>query len=284
MPSARELRRRTDAGAHQHRRRMDRAGGENDLLGREGLGARCGVCTRAPVTLRPSKSQRLDLALREDAQIGPPPHLVGEIGQRGGDALPAAIVLRRREIAVDEGAVLVLEIGQIRALERLRHRARVAAPFLAPHALHRQRPALAVQCAAAEIGVVLELAEIGQHVAASPSLGAERRPFVVIVGRAAVGGLVVDARAAAHDLALVVEHGRRRLRIIPPQRLRVGEQLHPFVRGIERRLREHLLDVGGHCARRRVRPRLDEQHLRSPERAESRLASTLPADPPPTMM
>src|SRR5690242_18167268 len=123
------MRRRADAGAHQHRRRMYRAGGEDYFFRPESLHAAWRLPMRADRAAA-FEDQRQDMALRRDAQIGPRTDLVGEIADRGRDAATVAVVLRRGEIAVDESAVLIFEIRQIGFFERLGDAPRVAAPLL----------------------------------------------------------------------------------------------------------------------------------------------------------
>ena len=58
-----------------------------------------------------------------------------------------------------------------------------------------------------EIGVVLELLEVGQGRIPRPSLGAERAPLVVVAGRPPVGDHRVDRRPAAEHASLLIAPG-----------------------------------------------------------------------------
>jgi len=121
----------------------------------------CGISTVAPTARAAVEQQLAHVALRQDAEIGAPPRRRVEIGHRRRDAVGGRIVLRRREIAIDEGAVLIVEIAEAGLFERARRGLREAAPLGALHALDRERAALAVELVG-EIVVVLELAKYGK--------------------------------------------------------------------------------------------------------------------------
>src|SRR5688572_19384204 len=55
-----------------------------------------------------------------------------------------------------------------------------------------------------EIDVALELPEVRKHRVPGPTLGAERTPLVVIVGRTAIGNHRIDGRAAAQNPSLLI--------------------------------------------------------------------------------
>ena len=146
--------------------------------------------------------------------------------------------------------------------------------------LDRHRPGLPVQWLVI-IGVALQLLEIGQHVRPAPAMRADRCPFVIVVGRAAVGADAVDRRSAAQHPRLLVEPWLGGL---------VGAAV--AARGLQRPPQPFLLEVGAPGIRRgQLRGMLAGVTSRPASHSSTRVAgsslsrdaSTQPAEPPPMM-
>ena len=139
-------------------------------------------------------------------------------------------------------------------------------------------PSAAVHVAA-EIQVVLELAVIRQHVVPAPAGRSVRLPFGVVVGRAAIRHHAHHRGAAAHDAALG-ETDQRRIVLAaanaPSGRARNRRRCNRTWRRYRARRRAR------YPAACRARPRAAARAWL--DRADSRLASTHPAAPPPMMM
>ena len=120
----------------------------------------------------------------------------------------------------------------------------------------RRRPA-------GKIHLVLELAEVGQHVGPAPAVRTVRLPLGIIVGRSAIRDHPHHGRAAAHDTSLQKAH-RRGIVFAPPMYLEVGPEIGVVVvgRGIGI---EH---VGRLFARRRVQPGFEQEHSRARSRRQ----------------
>src|SRR5690606_16360125 len=88
--------------------------------------------------------------------------------------------------------------------ERLLEPQREGRPLRARNAVDRNRAVCPVQWAG-EIEVPFELAEVRQDAVPAPSVGPERRPFVIVLGRAAIGYLAIDGRAAADQARLLID-------------------------------------------------------------------------------
>ena len=97
---------RSDAGAQQMRRRVDGAGGEDDLAAAEFPFLSVHECLDADA-LRAFEQQFPNLRVGRDRQVGPLAGIAIEIAHRGRNALFGLVGVRHREIAVDELAVLV---------------------------------------------------------------------------------------------------------------------------------------------------------------------------------
>ena len=198
---------RSDAGAQQMRRRMDRAARENDLAAAELLLPAVDQRLHADAA-RALEQQLLDLRVGRDRQVGALARLAIEIAHRGRDALLVLIGVRHREIAVDELAVLVGQEREAGVLAGLGHRLRMPGPVRLRNAADRDAAVLAVE-RPVEIEVALDLLEVGQHVLPVPARGAARFPLIVIGRRAAVGHLAVDRGAATQHARLLVFAQRR---------------------------------------------------------------------------
>ena len=247
--------------------------------------------TREALAVAAGEPRRLDAAavdhqpierrLGQHRQVRPLAHLGRQIHQRRAAARAVRIdVERGREHAVRPRTVLVLVHRVAHVGEDLRHGARVAGPVLLAVALDRHRTGLAVQRLAV-VGVALQLLEVRQHVRPRPAMRADRRPFVVVVRRAAVGTDAVDRRPAAQQARLLVEPRLGRL---------VGAAV--AARGLQRAPQPFLLEVGaarirrgqhrGDVGRRHVAAGLAQQHARGGVLAQPG-ASAQPAEPPPMM-
>ncbi len=251
---------RSNAGAQQMRRRMDRAAGEDDLVASELLFAAADQRLHADAA-RALEHQFLDHGVGRDRQVGALARLAIEIPHRGGDALLGLIGMRHRKITVDELAVLVGQEGVARLLARFGDRQRVFRPVLFRNAANGNAAVLAV-IRPVEIEVALDLLEIGQHVLPAPARGSPRFPFVVVGRRAAVGHLAVDRRAAAQHARLLVFAQWRTigLRIVVADDLGRDLQLGPVETRIEiGRARIAVADLLRLLARRRVLAGLQEK-------------------------
>ena len=254
MPCSRRCAAGPDAVAHQHRRRMDAAEADDDLLAGKLLRLPGDLGRHADGFLAVEFDARRGRA-RNDRQIRPRAHARVEIADRRGRALVRPVADRHHRIAVAEIRVHVhdgrkLPLGR-EAFQHLRQRR----PLLLGHAAHRHRPVVAVQLAAV-VEILFELLEERQHVVPAPAFRAERFPFGVVVGRAAQRHHAHHRRAAAHDAALRIA-GERRIAGEPPVHLQLGPEIGRVVVGGRIGI-EH---VGGLFAGRRVLPGFEQQHL-----------------------
>ncbi len=187
-----------DAGQHQEMRRLERAGGDDDLAAGADL-----LCLVALPVFDADRALAFEqdaarLRIGLDAQIGARGHVGMNIGPRRA---PAFAVLLRDLIDAEAFMLLGIEIladPELRLArrlqERLLHRV-VGAQFV-----DGQRPALAV-ILAVEIGIVFRTLEIGQHVGIRPAGIAERGPLIVVAPVAADIDHGVDRGRAAEPLA-----------------------------------------------------------------------------------
>ena len=201
-PEIAQMAGRTDPGAQQMRRRMDRPRRDDNFAATE-LGF-LAVDRRLDADAASSLEQQLlDLGQRRDRQIIAQASSRIEIADRRRHPAVVEVGDRDREIAVLELGVLVLDVFEPGLLERLGHRLGVPVPHIGEDAADRDAAFLAVP-RPVEIHVALDLFEIGQHRVPVPPGCAPRLPFIVIGGRAAVGELAVDRRAAAQYPRLLV--------------------------------------------------------------------------------
>jgi len=255
-----EVPRGADAVAHQHSGRMDGATGENDLARPERLLLALVLGNHADAA-QPFEDQRFYLGFRLDPQVLTQAHTWVEIADRGGDPPVVGVRDGDGEMPVLPFAVHVGMIGIAGLLEGLRRSMGVGSPEVRKDAADRD-PALVTMVRTFEIHVAFELAEEGQAFLPAPALGAHRLPLVVIVGRATVGELPVDRRAAAQHPRLLVFAQRRPVRrVVVGDWLRVDLQLRPVEALIEVcRARIAVENLGGHLAVRCVGPRLEHQN------------------------
>ncbi len=215
-----------------------------------------------PVARRPSNTRPVTKASVQDAEIGAAAHIGAEIADRRRGALERPVAHRHRAIAVAEIGIHVGDERHLPLLRKSVHRLRQWRPIVGRGAADRHRPILAVQ-RAAEIEIVLELAVIGQHVVPAPTGGAERLPFGIIVGRAAIGDHAHHRAAATHDAALG-KSDRRRIVLAPPMHLQLGPEIGVVVVG-PRIAIEH---IGRLRARRRVASGFEQQHAQARARRQ----------------
>ena len=212
---------------------------------------------------RSLEQQLLDLGQGRDRQIVAQPGYRIEIADRRRDPAVVEVGDRDREIAVFELAILVLDVLEPGLLEGLGDRLGVAVPQIGEDAADRDAAVLAVP-RPVEIHVALDLFEIGQHRVPVPSGRTARLPFVVIGGRAAIGELAVDRRAAAqHPRLLVFAQWRAiLLRAVVRDDLGVDLELGPMEARIEiGGAGVAVEDLGRHLAVRRVLAGLAQQHF-----------------------
>ncbi len=136
-------------------------------------------------------------------------------------------------------------------------------PVLGRDAAHGDAAFLAVP-GSVEVEIALDLLEERQDLVPAPALGASACPLVVVGGRAAVGHLAVDRRAAAQHARLLVLAQRRAvlLRIVVRHDLGVDLEVGPVEARIEvGRAGVAVGDLLGLLARRRVLACLAQQHL-----------------------
>jgi len=207
-----------DAGAHEERRRMERAARDDDLAARDALAPAIARNLHGDCALA-LELNALDETLWQDAEVLTKPRRAVEIGQCRGDAVTVDVVLGKRKAAVAELGMAIVEIGDALLRESVAESEGESAPVTGEGAMDRDRPLLAV-VRAVEIEIALQLAQEGQTVPVGPTLGPQGLPFIVIGGQAADGDLAVDRRAAAHDPRLLVAprpHERRdfRERMVP---------------------------------------------------------------------
>ena len=166
-------------------------------------------------------------ATGDDGKIAAPAHRSIEVADRRRTALVRPVAHGHRAVAVAE---VRIHIGDERDLPLLRirvNRLGQRRPVLRLGAADRHRPVGPVQLAG-KIYLVLELAEIGEHVAPAPAGRAQGFPFRIIVGRAAMRDHPHHRGAAAHDAALQ-ERNRRRVVFAPPVHLQAGPEIRIVV-------------------------------------------------------
>ena len=166
-PHVPEMPDRADAGAQQMRRRMDRAGREDDFAAAELLLAAIDQRLDADA-LRAFEQQLLHLRVGRDRQVGALARGAIEIAHRGRDALLVLVGMRHRKIAVDELAVLVGQELEAGLLAGLGHRLACLVQCCCGMRRTGMRPSLPC-IRPVEIEVVLDLPEIGQHVVPAPA-------------------------------------------------------------------------------------------------------------------
>src|SRR5271169_476037 len=209
------------------------------------------------------EQQFLDLRVGRDRQIGAPTRFAVEIAHCRRDALLSLIGVRRREVAVDELAVLVGYERIAGELAGLDNGLRVPGPVLLGDAPDRDAAVPAVE-RPVEIKVALDLPEVWQYVRPAPARGAAGLPFVVVGRRPAVGQLAIDRGPAAQHAGLLVLAQRRAilLGVIVADDLGRDLELGPMEARIEIcRARIAVANLGWLVSGRRVLTRLAEEDL-----------------------
>ena len=107
----------------------------------------------------------------------------------------------RAAYAVGVGVVLVGIRGEAQGAAGIVESGGHRQPFLALVAAHGDGAGVAVEVVAAEVQVVFQTPEVGQHFGERPFVVAPDGPVVVVLGDAAEQHLAVDAAGAAHSLA-----------------------------------------------------------------------------------
>ena len=252
-------------GAQQMGRRVDRPRRDDDLAPRLAdaeLGLLASDPRLDPDAARALEQQPLDLGFGRDRQIVAQPGARVEIADRRRDPAVVQIRDRDREIAVLECAVLVLDKREPSLFKGFGDRLGVAVPHVGKDPAHRDAAVLAVP-RPVEIHVALDLFEIRQDRVPAPAGRTARLPLVVIGGRAAVGELAVDRRAAAQHPRLLVFAQRRAVLLRPVVRYDLG--MHLQFGPVKARVEIGgagiaVEDLGRHLAVRRVLASLAQQY------------------------
>ena len=253
MPWSRRSIRRPDARTHQHGGRVDAAERHDDLAATK-LDVRAGnVCLHAdrPVAIEQQLRHERPIG---DGQIAARAHRRIEIADRRGRPLVRPVAHRHRAIAVAEVAVHVGDEGNLPLLRIVMHRARQRRPIRDRRTPDRDQPVAAVQIAAGEIEVLFEFAKERQHIVPAPAGGAQRLPFVVVVGRSAQRHHAHHGGAAAHDAPLRKPDLGRVVAQTPMHLQR------PHIGVVVVGDRIGVAHVGGQIVRRRVPPGFEQQH------------------------
>ena len=244
---------------------------------------RLGVRCREPCCRR--RAQRRTWRSAMMSRFGRARTAAAEIRHRGRDAvLVPSFESVCGKISVLEAPVLVVDVGEAGSLQRAaRRRARSPANARAGcDGSGSARPCRAADPSRSRS--CLEPDEIWQHVSPTPAGRARLLPLVVVVGRAAVGDLAVDAGAAAHEPRLLVAPGARARGVVVADRLEIGLAARASDwPGRKRRGRDTCPGwrTLPHRASRRARPRSAARAGRGPPTAGRPARS--PALPPPTM-
>ena len=247
-----------DAGAHQQRRRLQRAGGKHGLAGTQ-FEAFAAAAHRDAHSPQAVEQNSLDMRIAHDREIGPLPHRPGEIAPRHSHALVIGVAMRDRRETVGERAVLVLDVAPAGPLDGGQHAAREARPRALRIALDVDRPVLAVQ-RAVEVAIGFQLLEERQHLVPRPADRAALDPVRIVRRQAAQGRHAVDRRGASDHPALVVEAPRPGVRRVAGPRRELRRAVRPDEAriGVGRRAVD-IEDFRRLLAGRIVGARLDQQ-------------------------
>ncbi len=216
-----------------------------------------------PTQRVPSNSSALTCVSGEIGQIVAQPRPRIEIADRRRDATVVEVRDRDREIAVLEFAVLVLDVLEPRLFERLGDRFGVAVPQIREDPADRNAAVLAVP-RPVEIHVAFDFFEIRQYCVPVPPCRAAGLPLVVIGGRAPIGELAVDRRAAAQHPCLLVFAQWRPVLLRPVVRddLCMDLEFRPVKARVEiGGAGIAVEDLGRHLAVRRILAGLAQQYL-----------------------
>ena len=199
---------RTKTGQHQELRRGHRPGAQYDVaaLDHEGLATAVHLHSDRPFAVRTIlQHNAVSLYVGTNGQVKAVPHRV-DVGQ--GHAHPHAVDVVLCAQA-DAGGLGVVHVGVERIPctggspeERLLQRG----PRLPMVVADGHRAVGAVKIVV-EIGIVLQLAKVGQTVDIGPAFITPRRPGIVVLGCAPDESLAVYGAGAAQDLAPGHGHG-----------------------------------------------------------------------------
>ena len=253
-----------DARAHQQRRRVQRARRDDDLVPLDAFALTVAAqvhCDRPPAI----ELDILDQTAGQNVQVAPQPRRPVEVTQGRRNAVAIDVVLRKREAAVPEFGMAIVEIANAVLGEGRAESQGEAAPITGKRAMNWDRSFLAV-IRAAEIQVTLKLAQEWQAIRVRPAARAQRLPLVVIRRQAADCDLAVHRRAAAHHPRLLVParlHQARHLGdAVVADRVHIGLDVGPIVIVLEVvRQERQLIDLVGNVLGRRIRPRFEQGHL-----------------------
>ena len=192
---------------------MDRAGAQDDFAALDAgpSVARAHAYCHGALAV---KLDAIDQCVADDAEIRTLARGF-EVAVVGRHARVVATVHRIRR---DSGAgrrVVVVAPSVVEVEANVAQRAVGAAPSILRRAPDWNRAAAAVIRAIAEIEIVFELLEVGQHFRARPSDASLARPFVEVVEHPANRDLSVDCGAAAGAATAPVGH--RRLHVGAPR-------------------------------------------------------------------
>ena len=193
-----QLASRAEARQHQQLRGSHRSGAQDDLAAFDYEGFAAAFDLDADGLLA-FQDHAVDLHVGADGEVEAVAHCIN-VGQGHAHTHAVYVVLGAKADAGGFGVVYVGMVGVSGiggGLEECLLRRR---PGLSLVVAHRHRAVGSVEIVV-KVGVVLQLAEVGQAVNIGPAIVAPGRPGVEVFGRAADEGLAVDGAGAAHGLA-----------------------------------------------------------------------------------
>ncbi|MNI27140.1 hypothetical protein D3C73_808650 [compost metagenome] len=259
-PQGRQIVRRADAAAQQHRRTMNGPGADDHLARLQRFEGTLGVDDPGTCRTATLDHHAIHHAMGADGQVLAPAHLVSQVADRRGNALTLfADTNGADEHALLPWAVLVGLVRQPFSAQDLHHafdEGRQAPGWRTPNP-HRASAAMQrLVLRGTEIGVVFQLAKVRQARLPAPALRAQGLPFVIVGRRATVGHQRIDRRATTEDPCLLVTPrgsgaiAHHRSQALPDiAHIQIGT---PGVAGA---------NLGRHAVPRDIAPRLDQAHL-----------------------
>ena len=207
----------------------------------------------------------LDQTAGQDVQVAPQPGRAVEITQGRRNAVAVDVVLRKREAAVPELGMAIVEIADAVFGEGRAECQGQPAPIGGKRAVDRDRSFLAV-IGAAEIQVTFEFAQERQAIRVGPAARAQCLPPVVIGRQAANCDLAVDCRAATHHACLLIAAGFHQVwqlgDAVVADRVHIGLDTGPVVVVLKVvRQERQLVDLVGDVFGWRIRAGLEQGHL-----------------------